>query len=165
MRCRFRYSLYCVIDDAQYKPLILLAVFVTIWVNIRRLFSWNYIGKHRLFDAFRPKNRGRAFLAEHWLHWHRVMFSPLLFLNLACPMVVVFRDNVIFGTFGDLIESLMRYRGGQGFRKCHSGARRFARPFRQHVAGCTCHFYLPELSFQITVLSVRPSSLNACMTL
>jgi len=65
------------IDDSQYKPLILLAVFVTIWVNDTGAYLFGItFGKHRLFERVSPKNRGKAFLAEHCPHWHWVMFSP-----------------------------------------------------------------------------------------
>jgi phosphatidate cytidylyltransferase len=50
------------IDADQFKPLILLAVFVTIWVNDTGAYLFGItFGKHRLFERISPKKSWEGF--------------------------------------------------------------------------------------------------------
>lgn len=98
------------IDAGQYKPLILLAVFITIWVNDSGAYIVGVtIGKHRLFERISPKKSWEGFfggavaaLGSGFLFAHLIPEISLLSWLLFSEIVVV------FGTFGDLNESLLK---------------------------------------------------------
>lgn len=98
------------IDANQYKPLILLTVFITIWVNDSGAYLVGVtIGKHRLFERISPKKSWEGFfggavaaLGSGFLFAHLIPEISLLGWLLFSEIVVV------FGTFGDLNESLLK---------------------------------------------------------
>lgn len=94
----------------SWNPYLLLAIFVIIWVND----SFAYLigsafGKHRLFERISPKKSWEGFIggavaslivsyafsffSTDLVWWQWLIFSVLV---------------VVFGTFGDLMESLMK---------------------------------------------------------
>ncbi|HET7732377.1 MAG TPA: phosphatidate cytidylyltransferase [Paludibacter sp.] len=96
------------IDGCQ--PLVLLSVFVTIWVNDTGAYLFGVtFGKHRLFERISPKKSWEGFFGGA----AAALLSGYLF-SLLIPQInlinwLVFSEIiVIFGTFGDLIESLMK---------------------------------------------------------
>ena len=98
------------VAEASYYPLFLLALFVFIWVSDTNAYLVGVLfGKHRLFERISPKKSwegffGGLFLAVSssfifayfeqtipWYHW------------VGLSIVVV-----VFGTWGDLFESLIK---------------------------------------------------------
>lgn len=96
------------VDD--YQPLILLSVFLTIWVNDTGAYLVGVtLGKHRLFERISPKKSWEGFaggaLAAMLLGYVFSLFIPQISL---VNWLVISQIIVVFGTFGDLIESLMK---------------------------------------------------------
>ncbi len=94
----------------NYQPIILLAVFTTIWVNDTFAYLAGVsFGNHRLFERISPKKSWEGFVGGAIA----ALFSGYVF-SLIIPEIslihwLIFSEIiVIFGTFGDLIESLMK---------------------------------------------------------
>jgi len=94
----------------KWQPLLLLSVFVTIWVNDTGAYLIGVtFGKHRLFERISPKKSWEGFVGGALA----ALLSGYIF-SLFMPQIslinwFVFSEIiVIFGTFGDLIESLMK---------------------------------------------------------
>jgi len=94
----------------NWQPLLLLAVFATIWVNDTGAYLVGVsIGKHRLFERISPKKSWEGFIGGALA----ALLSGYVF-SLFIPQIslinwFIFSEIiVIFGTFGDLIESLMK---------------------------------------------------------
>lgn len=98
-----------------WQPLVLLALFVTIWMND----SWAYVfgvsfGKHKMFERVSPKKSWEGFaggvvmsLLTGVLCWYVI---PML-IGLEWPLwkwLLFAEIIVIFGTLGDLMESLLK---------------------------------------------------------
>lgn len=99
---------------ATYNPVLPLSVFVFIWLNDTAAYcigSW--MGKHRLFERISPKKSWEGSIAGG-------LFSVASSFALACffPFMSVWQwaglavTVVVFGTWGDLAESLMKRRLG-----------------------------------------------------
>lgn len=93
-----------------WQPLVLLAVFVTIWVNDTGAYLIGVtFGKNRLFERISPKKSWEGFVGGALA----ALLSAYLF-SIYIPQItlinwIIFSEIiVIFGTFGDLIESLMK---------------------------------------------------------
>jgi phosphatidate cytidylyltransferase len=96
--------------ELQYHPILILALFVFIWINDSGAYLVGVtIGKHRLFERISPKKSWEGF------------FGGLIFTALSSLAFYHFEPQipyyhwigiaimvVIFGTWGDLIESLMK---------------------------------------------------------
>lgn len=94
----------------SWQPLLLLSVFVTIWVNDTGAYIIGVsFGKHRLFERVSPKKSWEGFFGGAVA----ALLSGYLF-SIYIPQISLFNwlilseIIVIFGTFGDLIESLMK---------------------------------------------------------
>ncbi len=97
-------------EDGAYSHVLLLAVFAFIWVND----SFAYLtgmafGKHRLFERISPKKSWEGFfggaifaMASSYLFY---LYTDFLSLGTWIGFALVV---VIFGTWGDLVESLMK---------------------------------------------------------
>jgi len=100
--------------ETGYSPVIPLTLFVFIWCNdVGAYCTGCTIGKHKLFERISPKKTWEgsiggavftmvaAFLLHHFLpDWYS--FMPL-WVWIGMALVVV-----LFGTWGDLVESLMK---------------------------------------------------------
>jgi phosphatidate cytidylyltransferase len=93
-----------------WQPLILLSVFVTIWVNDSGAYLVGVtMGKHRLFERISPKKSWEGFFGGAIF----ALISGYIF-SIYIPQIslvnwLVFSEIiVVFGTLGDLIESLMK---------------------------------------------------------
>lgn len=99
----------------DWQPSILLALFVTIWMND----SWAYVfgvsfGKHKMFERVSPKKSWEGFiggvvmsLLTGVLCWYVI---PML-IGIEWPLWkwLLFAETVVvFGTLGDLMESLLK---------------------------------------------------------
>ncbi len=96
--------------EMQYYPMLILALFVFIWINDSGAYVVGVtIGKHRLFERISPKKSwegffgGLVFTALSSLAFYH--FEPEIPYYHWIGMAVMV---VIFGTFGDLIESLIK---------------------------------------------------------
>ena len=94
----------------RYYPLLILSLFAFIWVNDTGAYLTGMsFGKHRLFERISPKKSWEGF------------FGGLIFTVLSAFVFAHFETNipyyhwiglaiavVVFGTWGDLIESLIK---------------------------------------------------------
>jgi len=98
------------IDEATYKPLILIAVFVTIWVNDTGAYLVGItFGKHRLFERVSPKKSWEGFFGGALAALGSGYVFSLFIPEISWVQWLIFSEIVVvFGTFGDLIESLMK---------------------------------------------------------
>jgi len=94
----------------SWQPLILLSVFVTIWVNDSGAYMVGVtLGKHRLFERVSPKKSWEGFFGGAlFALLSGYVFSLLIPEISLLNWLVISEIVVIFGTFGDLIESLMK---------------------------------------------------------
>lgn len=94
----------------EYSYVFLLAVFVFIWVNDSFAYlSGMLLGKHRLFERISPKKSWEGFVGGLVF----AMIASVIFSHfttyLTLPGWIGFAAVVVaFGTWGDLIESLMK---------------------------------------------------------
>lgn len=93
-----------------YSPLFIMAIFIFIWLNDTGAYLiGSLIGKRRLFERISPKKSWEGFFgglavalgASQALAWYVPEISWYIWLGLAATVV-------IFGTWGDLIESLLK---------------------------------------------------------
>lgn len=93
-----------------WQPLVLLSVFVTIWVNDTGAYVIGVsFGKHRLFERISPKKSWEGFFGGALAALLSGYLFSLLIPQISLVNWLVFSEIiVIFGTFGDLIESLMK---------------------------------------------------------
>lgn len=94
----------------QFNPIYLLAVFVLIWVNDTFAYLTGMtFGKHRMFERISPKKSWEGFaggatfavLGSYAFFYFTNTHTPIIWGGFALVIVV-------FGTLGDLIESLMK---------------------------------------------------------
>ncbi|MDR2682411.1 MAG: phosphatidate cytidylyltransferase [Dysgonamonadaceae bacterium] len=93
-----------------YSPVLLLALFVFIWINDTGAFFVGIsMGKHRLFERVSPKKSWEGFfggafftIASSFVFAHYV--KEISCTEWVCLSVV----TVIFATWGDLVESLLK---------------------------------------------------------
>jgi phosphatidate cytidylyltransferase len=93
-----------------FQPLILLAVFVTIWVNDTGAYLVGVtLGKHRLFERISPKKSWEGFFGGAFFALISAYVFSLFIKDLSLIQWLIFSEIiVIFGTFGDLAESLLK---------------------------------------------------------
>lgn len=93
-----------------WQPYILLAVFVTIWVNDTGAYLVGVtIGKHRLFERISPKKSWEGFFGGAVAAVLSGYVFSLLIPQISLAEWIIFSEIiVVFGTFGDLIESLFK---------------------------------------------------------
>ncbi len=100
-----------------YQPLVLLAVFLTIWINDTGAYVVGMtLGKHRLFERISPKKSWEGFfggavfaIAASYLFFRFIPQITDTGLNMSFVQWLLFTQIiVIFGTLGDLTESLLK---------------------------------------------------------
>jgi phosphatidate cytidylyltransferase len=93
-----------------YQPILLLALFVTIWVNDTGAYLFGVrFGKHRLFERISPKKSWEGFIGGALT----ALVAGFIFSRFLTPLNLlewfVFSEIiVIFATFGDLLESMLK---------------------------------------------------------
>jgi len=94
----------------NWQPLVLLSVFVTIWVNDTGAYLFGVsFGKHRLFERISPKKSWEGFVGGALVALLSGYVFSLLIPQISLINWLIFSEIiVIFGTLGDLIESLMK---------------------------------------------------------
>jgi len=97
-------------DNHQAEPILLLSLFFTIWVNDTGAYLVGIsVGKHRMFERVSPKKSWEGFFGGAVL----ALVSGYVF-SLFIPSISLFHwfvfseIIVVFGTFGDLLESLLK---------------------------------------------------------
>ena len=97
-------------SETVYFPTMILALFVFIWINDTGAYCIGVLfGKHRLFERISPKKSWEGFfggllftIASSFIFFQLYPETPCYhWVGLAVGVVVL-------GTFGDLIESLMK---------------------------------------------------------
>lgn len=97
-------------DITGYTPLFIMAIFIFVWLNDTGAYVvGSMIGKRKLFERISPKKSWEGFfgglllalLASQAFAWYAPEISRLNWLGLALTVV-------LFGTWGDLIESLLK---------------------------------------------------------
>lgn len=93
-----------------YSPLFIMAIFIFIWLNDTGAYLvGSMIGKRKLFERISPKKSWEGFfgglavalIASQALAWYAPQVSWYNWLGLSATVV-------LFGTWGDLIESLLK---------------------------------------------------------
>jgi len=94
----------------KWQPLLLLSVFVTIWVNDTGAYVVGVtLGKHRMFERISPKKSWEGFVGGALAALLSGYVFSILFPQIRLIEWFIFSEIiVVFGTFGDLIESLMK---------------------------------------------------------
>jgi phosphatidate cytidylyltransferase len=106
----------------QFTPVLVLSLFVFIWVNDSFAYlTGSLFGRHRLFERVSPKKSWEGFVGGNLFalaaaYLMSVLDQPLSNLlvgndgaSLALWQWFVFAQIVVvFGTFGDLVESLLK---------------------------------------------------------
>ena len=95
---------------AGYNPIILLSIFVIIWTNDTAAYLCGVtFGKHRLFERISPKKSWEGFIGGAVFSLvSGYVFSLLIPEISLLHWLILSEIVVVFGTFGDLIESLMK---------------------------------------------------------
>ena len=100
--------------EDRYMPDILLGFFIFLWANDTFAYlTGNAIGKHRLFERISPKKSWEGFFGG-------LISTVALSLLIAhlMPIISIFHwmaiavITVVFGVFGDLVESLLKRNAG-----------------------------------------------------
>ncbi len=95
----------------NYQPFILLSVFITIWVNDTGAYLTGVnFGKHRLFKRISPKKSWEGFIGGAlFALLSGYVFSQLIPVEISLiNWIVISEIIVLFSTFGDLNESLLK---------------------------------------------------------
>lgn len=96
--------------ESVYSPLFVMAIFIFIWLNDTGAYLiGSLIGKRKLFERISPKKSWEGFFggltvalgASQALAWYAPEVSWYNWLGLSATVV-------LFGTWGDLIESLLK---------------------------------------------------------
>ncbi|OIP85330.1 MAG: hypothetical protein AUK44_00115 [Porphyromonadaceae bacterium CG2_30_38_12] len=97
-------------DSAVYEPFLLIAVFITIWVNDTGAYLVGItIGKHRLFKRISPKKSWEGFVGGALAALASGYVFSMFITEISLLQWLLFSEIVvIFGTFGDLSESLLK---------------------------------------------------------
>ena len=95
---------------SDYQPIILLAVFISIWVNDTGAYvTGMLLGKHKLFERISPKKTWEGFIGGAFFALISGYVFSLFIPELSLLQWFIFSEIiVIFGTFGDLTESLIK---------------------------------------------------------
>jgi len=93
-----------------YQPIILLAVFISIWTNDTGAYLTGMtLGKHKLFERISPKKTWEGFIGGAVFALLSGYIFSLFIPELSLLQWFIFSEIiVIFGTFGDLSESLIK---------------------------------------------------------
>lgn len=94
----------------SYTPLFIMAIFIFVWLDDTGAYLvGSLIGKHKLFERISPKKSWEGFFgglilslaSSQAFAWFALEINWMNWLGLAATVV-------LFGTWGDLIESLLK---------------------------------------------------------
>ena len=94
----------------EFSPLLVLALFIIIWVNDSFAYlSGSLFGKHRMFERVSPKKSWEGFIGGNLFALAAGYGFSFLEPTLVWWQWLVFAQIVVvFGTLGDLFESLLK---------------------------------------------------------
>jgi len=94
----------------KWQPMILIAVFATIWVNDTGAYLVGVtFGKHRMFERVSPKKSWEGFIGGAVTALISGYIFSLFIPQISLIYWFIFSEIiVVFGTFGDLMESLLK---------------------------------------------------------
>lgn len=97
-------------EPGSYHYVYILALLVFIWVNDSFAYLTGMLfGKHRLFERISPKKSWEGFVGGAVFSVGSSLIFAHFFPNLSIPVWLGFAaTTVIFGTWGDLFESLIK---------------------------------------------------------
>lgn len=93
-----------------FQPILLIAVFITLWVNDTGAYLTGMLfGKHKMFERISPKKTWEGFFGGALFtllssYIYSITIPDILFTQWLIFSLIV----VVFGTFGDLTESLLK---------------------------------------------------------
>lgn len=96
--------------NGQFRPLLVLALFLIIWVNDSFAYlTGSLLGKHRMFERVSPKKSWEGFIGGNLFAlaagYGLSYFEPTL---MWWQWMIFAQIVVVFGTLGDLMESLLK---------------------------------------------------------
>jgi len=93
-----------------YYPLVLLGFFILIWANDSGAYIvGSLIGKNKLFERISPKKSWEGFIGGGIFSMLAAWLISLFVVEISLiDWLVIAIITFIFGTFGDLIESLLK---------------------------------------------------------
>lgn len=96
----------CALRDTN----LLLALFVLIWVNDTFAFlTGSYLGKHRMFERISPKKSWEGFIGGNiFALGAAIVFAHYMKEYSILQWLIIGEIVIVFGTLGDLVESLMK---------------------------------------------------------
>ncbi len=102
------------INNNQYTADFILAMFIMIWVNDSGAYLiGSLIGKRKLFERISPKKTWEGTIGGFLVTLIAAYIISLLFTELNLYEWLIFAVIVvIFGTYGDLVESLLKRKVG-----------------------------------------------------
>lgn len=103
-------SLYYQSESVGFQPTILMGILILIWVYDSMAYCIGVpLGKHRLFERVSPKKSWEGTIGGAILTLIAGYFIHLIFPILTKPdWIAITIVVVVFGSFGDLIESLFK---------------------------------------------------------
>ena len=133
----------------SYTPLFIMAIFIFVWLDDTGAYLvGSLIGKHKLFERISPKKSWEGFFgglilslaSSQAFAWFAPEINRMNWLGLAATVV-------LFGTWGDLIESLLKRTLG------------VKDSLRQRYASCSRQLYLyrtihSKLKVSVTIREV-----------
>ena len=89
---------------------LLLALFVLIWVNDTFAFlTGSYLGKHKMFERISPKKSWEGFIGGNiFALGAALVFAHYMTGYTILQWLIMGEIVIVFGTLGDLVESLMK---------------------------------------------------------
>lgn len=89
---------------------MLLALFVLIWVNDTFAFlTGSYLGKHKMFERISPKKSWEGFIGGNiFALGAALVFAHYMTGYTILQWLIMGEIVIVFGTLGDLVESLMK---------------------------------------------------------
>lgn len=91
---------------------LLLSIFIVIWLSDTLAYCvGSLIGKHKLFERVSPKKTWEGSIGSALITSVIAYFLPMIFPNIGLSnwqMLIMVLIIIVFGTFGDLIESLLK---------------------------------------------------------
>lgn len=96
--------------SSVYNPILPLSIFVFTWINDSGAYCTGVtFGKHRLFERISPKKSWEGSIGGGVLSIIAAVIASKYFTFLTMPeWIGLALTVVIFGTWGDLVESLMK---------------------------------------------------------
>ena len=104
------YMVYSPVFDNEFNGSILVAFLFLIWVSDSGAYIiGSMFGKHKLFERISPKKTWEGFLGGGFFSLIAAFIISLLIEEIALiHWLAIAILTVVFGTFGDLIESLLK---------------------------------------------------------